>query len=341
MVLGALLETLVGLPGELLSTSIELSLSLLVCIAFLFATMSIIALLIILVSLILASLYKISLEKPKVDAVDQVLGPNCSVVYAHRAGALDAPENTLAAIRLAKTNKAFGVELDLSFTKDGVAIAFHDDDLERTTDGRGALCDHTWDEVSALDASINHIYHDRFQKERVPKMDDAIHEALRLGLHIIIDIKAYDKQVVTYLVSLFDRTPELYEKALVASFFPQVIYSLRSERPKMVAALIWRPFYLSHKNTEATKPRFRDSPLRQWAAELLDPLLGLAIHKFLWHVTGCSAVLIVKDCICPHYLRQWRDRDIRVLSWTPNNPVEKDYLISLGALLYFSPILRL
>lgn len=71
-------------------------------------------------------------------------------MFAHRAAALDAPENTLAAIRLAKQNNAFGVELDLSFTKDGVAIAFHDDDLNRTTDGNGLLEDHTWEQVRKI-----------------------------------------------------------------------------------------------------------------------------------------------------------------------------------------------
>lgn len=72
---------------------------------------------------------------------------------------------------------------------------------------------------------MNHIYHERFEKERVPLMDDAVLEALKLGLRIIIDIKAYDARVVPYLVSLFDKNPELYERALVASFFPQVFFT--------------------------------------------------------------------------------------------------------------------
>lgn len=57
-------------------------------------------------------------------------------------------------------------------------------------------------------------------------MDDAVMEALKLDLRIIIDIKAYDARVVPYLVSLFDKNPQLYDRALVASFFPQVFASL-------------------------------------------------------------------------------------------------------------------
>lgn len=73
-----------------------------------------------------------------------------------------------------------------------------------------------------MDASTNHIYHDRFEKERIPRMEDAVREALKLGLRIIIDIKACDSRVGDFLGKLFDENPELYEKALVASFFPQV-----------------------------------------------------------------------------------------------------------------------
>lgn len=62
----------------------------------------------------------------------------------------------------------------------------------------------------------------------------------------------------------------------------------------MVSALIWRPAFVSFKDIEATKPRFKDSPIKQWIATMIDPLLGWAVHNFLWHLTGCSAVLIVK-----------------------------------------------
>ena len=79
--------------------------------------------------------------------IDGILGSK-AVMFGHRGGALDAPENTLAAIRLAKKNGAHGVEIDLSFTKDNVAITFHDDDLDRTTNGRGPLLDNDWEAVS-------------------------------------------------------------------------------------------------------------------------------------------------------------------------------------------------
>ena len=60
-------------------------------------------------------------------------------VIGHRGAAGAAPENTLASIRKARELGASWVEFDVKLTRDGQAILFHDDDLERTTDGRGAV----------------------------------------------------------------------------------------------------------------------------------------------------------------------------------------------------------
>jgi glycerophosphoryl diester phosphodiesterase len=58
---------------------------------------------------------------------------------SHRACGLDAPENTLAALKLAVKNGANSVEFDMSFTADDVPVVFHDDTLDRTTDGTGKI----------------------------------------------------------------------------------------------------------------------------------------------------------------------------------------------------------
>lgn len=53
---------------------------------------------------------------------------------AHRGARAHAPENTLAAARLAHKHKADMWELDTCLTKDGYLVVIHDDTLERTTD---------------------------------------------------------------------------------------------------------------------------------------------------------------------------------------------------------------
>jgi glycerophosphoryl diester phosphodiesterase len=62
-------------------------------------------------------------------------------IVAHRGYAGRAPENTLAAVRLAVACGADWIEIDVRATRDGMPVVLHDATLDRTTTGRGALSD--------------------------------------------------------------------------------------------------------------------------------------------------------------------------------------------------------
>ncbi|MDO5377911.1 MAG: glycerophosphodiester phosphodiesterase family protein, partial [Clostridia bacterium] len=68
-------------------------------------------------------------------------------IYAHRGASGYAPENTLRALDLAADMHADGVEIDVQRTKDGKLVVFHDETLDRVTDGVGPLCMYTYDEL--------------------------------------------------------------------------------------------------------------------------------------------------------------------------------------------------
>ena len=57
------------------------------------------------------------------------------IAVAHRGASGDAPENTMAAIRLAHALGAEGYETDLHMTRDGEIVLLHDADIRRTTRG--------------------------------------------------------------------------------------------------------------------------------------------------------------------------------------------------------------
>ena len=59
--------------------------------------------------------------------------------FAHRGGALEAPENTMKAFQYAVDLGYAYVETDAYATRDGVLLAFHDDRLDRVTDARGLI----------------------------------------------------------------------------------------------------------------------------------------------------------------------------------------------------------
>jgi glycerophosphoryl diester phosphodiesterase len=79
--------------------------------------------------------------------------PNLNVqTNAHRGGGLYAPENTLASIAAALARGATWVELDVRYTADGEPVVFHDETVDRTTNGTGLLEGFTLAELQALDA---------------------------------------------------------------------------------------------------------------------------------------------------------------------------------------------
>lgn len=261
-------------------------------------------------------------------------------VYAHRGGGHDAPENTLAAIREAKRNNATGIEIDLSFTLDNVAVLFHDDTLERTTEGSGPLAATTFAELRRLDAASKHPFAERFRGERVPTLDEGVDECVRLGMRLILDVKEFDERAVALVDELFRRRPELYRRALVASFYPHFVYALRRRNPRVVTALTWRPGFVAFEDVERTRPRHR-SLLGHWAARAGDWLLEWALHGgLLPHLTGASAVLVSKNALSAEYVRAWRDQGLHLLAWTPNHPAEKDFLRKVLRLPIITDTLR-
>src|SRR5215469_11494805 len=74
---------------------------------------------------------------------------------AHRGGSLLAPENTLAAFRQALTLPVDAVELDVQMTCDGHAVVFHDNTVDRLTEGTGNLLDLTLSDLRSLNATAH------------------------------------------------------------------------------------------------------------------------------------------------------------------------------------------
>ena len=67
--------------------------------------------------------------------------------YAHRGASEYAPENTLSSFYLGMIQGANGIETDVHRTKDGVLVLFHDDTLDRVSDGVGKISDYTFEEL--------------------------------------------------------------------------------------------------------------------------------------------------------------------------------------------------
>lgn len=69
------------------------------------------------------------------------------LAFAHRGGALEAPENTMKAFQYAVDLGYAYVETDAYATRDGVLLSFHDDRLDRVTDAKGRIADLDYAEI--------------------------------------------------------------------------------------------------------------------------------------------------------------------------------------------------
>lgn len=107
---------------------------------------------------------------------------------AHRGFSVEAPENTLAAFRLAKQRGFSAVECDVSFTSDGHAVLLHDNTIDRTSNGSGRIDELTLADVREYDfggwKSL------RFAGERIPTFSEFLGLCRELRLHPYIEIKS-------------------------------------------------------------------------------------------------------------------------------------------------------
>lgn len=79
-----------------------------------------------------------------------------NIFCAHRGVSALMPENTLPAFAAALALGADEIELDVWYTKDKKMVVSHDKNLERISNGNGAVSEHTLDELLALNIGIHH-----------------------------------------------------------------------------------------------------------------------------------------------------------------------------------------
>jgi glycerophosphoryl diester phosphodiesterase len=108
---------------------------------------------------------------------------------AHRGASGHCPENTRAAFLRAIELDADMVELDCQITRDGAVVVIHDETLERTTNGRGRVRDHTLKEIKRLDAGS--WFRREFAGEEVLTLEEAV-EILRGRVGLNLEIKGAD-----------------------------------------------------------------------------------------------------------------------------------------------------
>lgn len=140
-------------------------------------------------------------------------------IIGHRGACGYAPENTLDSIRTAAELGAGWVELDVKLSADGVAVIFHDDTLERTTNGSGAVAEASLEALETLDAGS--WYAAGFEGVKIPTLEEALDVIIELGLGLNLEIKpcpGREVETAEVAMDVLSRYWDEMDKVLISSF---------------------------------------------------------------------------------------------------------------------------
>ena len=108
-------------------------------------------------------------------------------ITAHRGASGNAPENTLAAIRLAAEQGAKWIEIDVNISRDGIPVLHHDDSISRCSDGNGLVIERTLDELQRVDSGS--WFDPSFRGEPIATLRECVALCVDLDLAINLEIK--------------------------------------------------------------------------------------------------------------------------------------------------------
>ena len=158
-------------------------------------------------------------------------------MFAHRGGALLAPENTMPAIDNGIALGSDGLEIDVQLSADGIPVVIHDRTLDRTTDRSGPVQALTASELAAVDAGF-HFTRDggfpfRGQGIGVPRLDDVL--ARHRDTRVIIEMKGGEPELARKVGAAISHADAI-DRICVGSFYQRSIDALRAEFPEVITS---------------------------------------------------------------------------------------------------------
>jgi len=161
------------------------------------------------------------------------------LIFAHRGASAVEPENTLLAFKSACTTNSDGVEFDIHQV-DGELMVIHDRYLERTTSGRGLLCEHSFTQLRKLDAGKGAL---------IPTLAEVLAVVANKGI-INIELKGIEIEHMPLLFDCLDKAKEVlkvdFKQVLLSSFNHHLLQAIYQQRPEFSLGALTASLPLSH-----------------------------------------------------------------------------------------------
>lgn len=155
-------------------------------------------------------------------------------IIGHRGVAAYAPENTIEGIHTAADMAVEWVELDVKITKDQVPMIFHDDTLDRTTNGSGLFANLTFEEIRNFECGS--WFADSFAGIRIPTLEEALEAVIDRNLGLNLEIKpcpGRERETAEAALDVLSQIWDDHSRLLISSF------SLVSMETALIMAHDW------------------------------------------------------------------------------------------------------
>lgn len=220
------------------------------------------------------------------------------LVIGHRGAPGAAPENTVPSFVKAMELGADGIELDVSLSKDGAVMVFHNYLLNKTTDGRGLLSKRTLPELKSLDAGS--FFSGEFAGTRIPVLQEVI-DALDDKTLLLIEIKTGitgNRGIEKEVAALVARN-DLYNRVVVSSFNPFILMRIKRADARIPVGFLHLPLlpFLMDRGSfvSAVNPEFLHPHHKKVNEEYLSRARARGCCVMAWTVNSKEDMLRMID----------------------------------------------
>lgn len=231
------------------------------------------------------------------------------MITAHRGASHDAPENTLAAFKLAWEQGADAIEGDFYLTADSQIVCIHDADTLRTAGIKKIIAQTTLDELRQLDAGT--WKNPRFQGEKIPTFAEVM-QCIPTGKAFVIELKT-DPSIVPVLERELKRLQPDPSSLLIIAFNAETIAACKKAFPEIKAHWL-----TSFKRSNGI------GPWTPTAKQIID-----TVKKTGADGVGMKGERAVIDNSFVESLASGGVSDFHV--WTIDSPADAQYFQGLGA----------
>lgn len=161
-------------------------------------------------------------------------------ITAHRGSSLDAPENTIAAIKKAIKEKSDFCEIDVRLTRDGEVVLFHDDTLKRISVNeefkKYRIEELDLEKVKKIDAGS--WFNERFRGEKIPTLKEVI-DITKNKIRLNIEIKPYNNEEVLSkaIIEILEKN-KLINNSIITSLNKRSLNIIKEEKPEIKVGYI-------------------------------------------------------------------------------------------------------